>query len=271
MENNLSGQTVVVTGASSGIGFALANQAYNQGANIAVCARNLQKLEEAYQDLDPKRVYLQSVDVSIEKECEDFIKGAIATFGTIHVLINNAGISMRALFEDLELDVIRNLMDINFWGTVYCTHFALKEIIKNKGTIVGISSVAGFRGLPGRTGYSASKFAMQGFLETLRTELLYKKVNVMWVAPGFTSSNIRNTALAADGSSQKETPLKESELMSADECASIIWKGVRKRKRTIVMTLIGKSTVLLNKFFPKFMDKMVFNHFAKEANSPLKK
>lgn len=271
MKKDLSGQTVVITGASSGIGLALAEQAYEQGANIGVCARNLDKLKVAYQNFDESRIYLESVDVSKEEECQSFIENTISKFGTVHVLINNAGISMRALFEDLELSVLKNLMDINFWGTVYCTHYALKEIIKNKGTIVGISSVAGFRGLPGRTGYSASKFAMQGFLETLRTELLYKGVNVMWVAPGFTSSNIRNTALAADGSSQKETPLDESKLMSAEKCASIIWKGVHKRKRTIVMTFIGKLTVLLNKIFPKLSDKLVFNHFTKEPDSPLKK
>lgn len=271
MKNNLIGQTVMVTGASSGIGLSLATQAYSQGANIAICARNIEKLQAAYAAFDPSRMLLQAVDVSKEEECEQFVAQTIQKFGTIHVLINNAGMSMRALFEDLDLQVLRNLMDINFWGTVYCTHYALPEIIKNKGTIVGISSVAGFRGLPGRTGYSASKFAMQGFLETLRTELLYKKVNVMWVAPGFTSSNIRNTALSADGSAQKETPLEESKLMSAEECASIIWKGVHQRKRTIVMTLIGKSTVFLNKWWPKFMDKMVFKHFEKETDSPLKR
>lgn len=271
MKNNLKDKVVIITGASSGIGLALATQAYEQGANIAVCARNEAKLKTAFEGFDANRVYLQSVDVSKEEECQSFIENTQLKLGSIDILINNAGISMRALFEDLDLDVLRKSMDINFWGTVYCTHYALQDIIKNKGSIIGISSVAGFRGLPGRTGYAASKFAMQGFLETLRTELLYKNVNVMWVAPGFTSSNIRNTALSADGSSQKETPLDESKLMSAEECASIIWKGIHKKKRTVIMTLIGKSTIFLNKFFPKFIDRMVFNHFAKEVNSPLKK
>lgn len=271
MKNNLKDKVVIITGASSGIGLALASQAYEQGANIAVCARNEEKLKTAFANYDNAKIHLQSVDVSKEEECQSFIENTKSKFGSIDILINNAGISMRALFEELDLDVLRKSMDINFWGTVYCTHYALQDIIQNKGSIIGISSVAGFRGLPGRTGYAASKFAMQGFLETLRTELLYKNVNVMWVAPGFTSSNIRNTALSADGSSQKETPLDESKLMSAEECASIIWKGIHKRKRTVIMTLIGKSTIFLNKFFPKFMDRMVFNHFAKEANSPLKK
>src|SRR5690606_27552928 len=163
------------------------------------------------------------------------------------------------------------LMAVNFWGTVYTTKAALPSIIQRKGTVVGVSSIAGYRGLPGRTGYSASKFAMQGFLEALRTELLYEKVNVMWVAPGFTASNIRNTALAADGNPQKETPLNESKLMTAEECASRILNGIEKGKRTIVMTTQGKLTVLLNKLMPKMLDKIVFSHFEKEPDSPLKR
>ena len=162
-------------------------------------------------------------------------------------------------------------MDVNFWGAVYCTKFALASVTERKGVIAGISSIAGYRGLPCRTGYSASKFAMQGFLESLRTELLHSGVNVMWVSPGFTSSNIRNVARTADGKLQSETPLDEKKLMSAETCAKIILEGVEKRKRTVIMTGQGKLTVWLNKLFPSFADKMVYNHFANEPDSPLKK
>ncbi|HTO16183.1 MAG TPA: SDR family oxidoreductase [Edaphocola sp.] len=265
----LKNKVVAITGASSGIGKALALDALSRGAKVAVCARNIEKLKDTYKSFS--EILLVQADVSKKEDCFNFILAIEDKWDRIDILINNAGNSMRALFEDLDVKVLEELMAVNFWGTVYATKAALPSIIKNKGTIVGVSSIAGYRGLPGRTGYSASKFAMQGFLECLRTELLYKSVNVMWVAPGFTNSNIRNTALAADGNAQQETPLDESKLMSAEQCAQIILNGIEKRKRTIVMTTQGKLTVLLNKFFPKLMDKIVFNHFAKEADSPLKK
>jgi short-subunit dehydrogenase len=121
-----------------------------------------------------------------------------------------------------------------------------------------------------RCAYSASKFAMQGFMEALRTELLKKEVNVLVVCPGFTTSNIRNSALAQDGSIQGESQRNEEEMMSAEEVAQHILNAVIKRKRSIILTFQGKMTVFLNKWVPGFMDKMVYNHLAKEKNSPLK-
>jgi short-subunit dehydrogenase len=178
---------------------------------------------------------------------------------------------MRALFEDVDLAVIKELMDVNFWGTVYCTKYALPALLRSKGVVTGVSSIAGYRGLPGRTGYSASKFAMQGFLESLRTELLHSGVHVMWVSPGFTASNIRNVARSSDGSAQAETPLDESKLMTAAQCAGIILEGISARKRSVIMTGQGKLTVWINKLFPGLADKLVYNHFLKEPDSPLKK
>ena len=177
---------------------------------------------------------------------------------------------MRALFADVELSVIKQLMDINFWGTVFCTKHALPYLLKNKGSVVGVSSIAGYKGLPGRTGYSASKFAMQGFLETLRIENLKTGLHVLIACPGFTASNIRNTALSKDGSMQGDSPLDEGKLMTSEEVATRIINAIEKRKDRIVMTTQGKLVVLLNKFFPKLIDKMVYNHMAKEPDSPFK-
>lgn len=260
---------IAITGASSGIGKALADAALQQGAKVAVCARNLPKLQAAYAAHD--NLLLVQADVSKEADCKKFVDTIVEKWQGIDILINNAGISMRALFGDLDLKVLHELMDINFWGTVHTTKFALPYLTRSKGTIAGISSIAGYRGLPARSGYSASKFAMQGFLEALRTELLYTGVNVLWACPGFTASNIRNTALTADGSAQQETPLKENKLMTAAQCAAIILKGIEKRKRTIVMTPLGKATVWLNKLFAGWMDKQTYKHFAKEPDSPLKR
>ncbi len=271
MKPFFNGQVIVITGASSGIGKALAYEALSQGARVAVCGRNMERLLEAFASAPVERVLCCQADVSKAADCAHFIAKVVEQWGGIDVLINNAGISMRAVFQDLDIKVLEELMGINFWGTVYTTKYALPYILERRGTIAGISSIAGYRGLPARSGYSASKFAMQGFLETLRTELLYTGVNVLWAAPGFTASNIRNTALSKDGSAQKETPLKEDKLMGAAECAQIILKGIRQRKRTIVMTTQGKLTVWMNKLFPAWMDKTVYKHFANEPGSPLKK
>jgi short-subunit dehydrogenase len=189
----------------------------------------------------------------------------VKNFGGIDMIINNAGVSMRALVEDLDVSVIEKVMDINFYGSVYCTKFALPYIKERKGTIVGVSSIAGYRGLPGRSGYSASKFALQGWLEALRTELLDSGVNVMWVCPGFTTSNIRNAALNKTGDQQGESPMDESKMMSSDECAAHILQAVKKRKRTLVLTFTGKRTIFMNKFFPSLTDKMVRNFFFKDG------
>ena len=260
----------VITGGSSGIGKALFEAALINGAKVAVCARNIEKLESVF-PADEDRVLYFKADVSKEVDCRAFINTVIAKWGAIDVLINNAGISMRALFEETDLNVIRELMDVNFWGAVYCTKFALPYIRKQKdGTIVGVSSIAGYRGLPCRTGYSSSKFALQGFLESLRTELLYTGVHVMWVCPGFIASNIRNVARSADGTTQKETPLDESKLMSPEECAGIIIRSIAKKKRTVVMSRQGKLTVWINKLFPSLADKLVYKHFSEEPDSPLK-
>ncbi len=266
---SLHNKVVVITGASSGIGKALAERALALGAKVAACGRNLAKLQATLPQSDNLLTF--AADVAQEADCEAFMAAVLSRFGGIDVLINNAGISMRALFEDTDLKVLKELMDINFWGTVYCVKYALPAIRQSQGVVVGVSSIAGYRGLPGRTGYSASKFAMQGFLEALRTEQLQSGVHVMWVSPGFTASNIRNVARSKDGTIQGETPLEESKLMSADTCAGIILDGVVKRKRTIVMTGQGKLVVWLNKLVPGLADNMIYNHFLKEPNSPLQK
>ncbi|HBF89152.1 MAG TPA: short chain dehydrogenase [Bacteroidales bacterium] len=269
----MKGKVVIITGASSGIGLACANEFAKRGAKLVLAARNIEKLEEVRKSIEVYscEVLIVKTDVSIEEDCKNLIRKTIEKFNGIDILINNAGISMRALFADLDLSVIKQLMDINFWGTVYCTKYALPYLLNSKGSVAGISSIAGYKGLPGRTGYSASKFAMHGFLETLRIENLKTGLHVLIAAPGFTASNIRKTALASDGSMQGETPRNEDKMMPAEEVAKHLANAIEKRKRTLILTMQGKMTVLLNKFFPKFMDKMVYNHMAQEPNSPFQK
>ena len=265
-------KVIIITGASSGIGEALAKKFSSQGAIVVIAARQLDKLNVLKNSLEEKggKVHAVACDVSNESQCQLLIDETIKMYGRIDVLINNAGISMRALFSEMDLNVLRRVMDINFWGAVYCTKFAFPHLLKSKGSIVGISSIAGKKGLPGRTGYSASKFALEGFLETIRTENLKKGLHVLVACPGFTASNIRQSALAKDGSQQGESPRDEKNMMSAEEVASHIYHAVVKRKRDLILTGNGKLTVFLNKFFPAFMDKMVYNHMAKEPDSPFK-
>lgn len=266
-------KVVLITGGTSGIGKALAFAFGREGAKVAISGRNQQNLDQTSQELSAAGIDNLAVnaDVSVEEQCQRMVQETVQKYSRLDVLINNAGISMRALFEDLDLDVLRKVMDINFWGTVYSTKYALPYIKQAKGSIVGISSIAGYRGLPARTGYSASKFAMHGFLETLRTELLYSGVHVLLACPGFTASNIRNTALAANGQQQGETPREEEKMMSAEEVAERILKATIQRKRDLVMTTQGKLAVWVNKLFPSLADKLVYNVMAKEKDSPLAK
>ncbi|WP_266204603.1 SDR family oxidoreductase [Pontibacter kalidii] len=269
----MKNKVVLITGGTSGIGKALAFAFGREGAKVVVSGRKQQNLDQTSQELSAAGIDNLAVnaDVSMEEQCQRMVQETVDKYGRLDVLINNAGISMRALFEDLDLAVIRQVMDINFWGTVYSTKYALPYIKQAKGSIVGISSIAGYRGLPARTGYSASKFAMHGFLETLRTELLHSGVHVLLACPGFTASNIRNTALAANGQQQGETPREEEKMMSAEEVAERILKATMQRKRDLVMTTQGKLAVWVNKLFPSLADKLVYNVMAKEKDSPLKR
>ena len=269
-------KSVVITGASSGVGLATAREFAKQGYNVALAARNSAKLKQiedelslAYGAKGQKFISIET-DVCKEEDCRNLIERSIETFGGLDVLVNNAGISMRAMFKDLDLSVIKSLMDVNFWGTVFCTKYALPHLLKSHGSVVGVISIAGFKGLPARTGYSASKFAIYGFLDTLRVEHLHDNLHVMIFAPGFTSSNIRNTALVADGSQQGKTPRDEGKMMSAESVAHKLYKGVKRRKRVVVLTPVGKATVFLNKICPRLLDYMEYNYMKREPDSPLK-
>jgi dehydrogenase/reductase SDR family member 7B len=263
---------VIITGGSSGIGKAMAEVFGKNGSKILITGRSLADLDLAVADLKKQGVEVHGfrADVSVEEDNKKMVEEAMRKYGRIDVLVNNAGIAMRALFQEVDLQVIRKVMDINFFGVLYATQACLPEILKNKGSIIGISSIAGYRGLPGRSGYSASKFALIGFLETLRTELLYQGVHVLTACPGFTASNTRKRALNSSGKEQGESPRDESDMMSAEECAERIYKATVRRQKILIMTNQGKLTVFLNKFAPGFMDKIVYKTMAKEPDSPLK-
>ncbi len=265
-------KVIIITGASSGIGLASARLFGSFGAKVVMAARRLEKLEAEVPSvsMNPSDVLCVKADVSNEEDCRNLVDRTVEKFGRIDVLVNNAGISMRAMFKDLDLSVIHSLMDVNFWGTVNCTKYALPWLLKSKGSVVGVISIAGYSALPARTGYSASKYAIRGFLDTIRIEHLKDGLNVLVFAPGYTASNVRNAALTANGSAQGETPLDEGKLMSAEECAEHLAKALRRRKSEVILTGLGKATVLAHRLFPRLTDKLTYSYIAREKDSPFK-
>ncbi|HKM30703.1 MAG: SDR family oxidoreductase [Bacteroidales bacterium] len=274
MKKSLRGKVVVVTGASSGIGKACARAFFTAGASVVLAARSGDKLGALKSELCgtaiDASVLTVVTDVTREADCKNLIETTLQHFGRLDILVCNAGLSMRALFKDLDLTVLKQLMDVNFWGCVYCTKHALPALLESKGSLVGVTSIAGFKGLPARTGYSASKYAINGFLDTLRTEHLYDGLHVMTFAPGFTSSNVRVAALTANGNPQGTTPRKEDKMMSADRVAHHMLQGIRRRKNQVVLTPIGKITVWGSKFFPRLVTRLEYKFMAQEPDSPLR-
>ncbi|MEP0985382.1 SDR family oxidoreductase [Ekhidna sp.] len=263
-------KVAIVTGGSSGIGKSLVLKYASEGYAVVFTGRNGSRMAQVEKELGERPHLGLELDAAGKADNQKMIDETIKKFGRIDVLICNAGISMRALFEDVELDVFKQLIDINFYGAIYATKFALPHLLASKGTIIAISSINGWRSTPARTAYSSSKFAMQGFYEALRTEVMTRGVHVLVVCPGFTSSNIRNAALTADGEAQGESPRNEKKMMSSEEVAKRTFKAAKKKKRDLILTFEGKMAVLLNKIIPSRLDRMIYNMMKKEPDNPLK-
>ncbi len=245
---------VIITGASEGIGAEIAWQlAQTHGTNISLvlAARSESKLQQVAQRCTAlgARVMIYPIDLSNEEACYALVDATVQTFGQIDTLINNAGMSAHALLGDVkDLSWCRNLMDINFWGAAWCTHAALAHLKSSKGRIVAVSSHAGLFGVPGRSAYSATKFAMSGFFDCLRIELRPFGVSVTVAYPGVVATNIRQRGFAHDGKALGFSSLKETHAMSVQTCAKLIVAGMNKRKPEVVMTLkarLGRFAKLL--------------------------
>lgn len=271
-QHHFKDKVIIVTGASSGIGLAAAKLFGRAGARVVMAARSLEKMLSLASEVssDPEKVLCVRCDVSVEADCRRLVDETVARFGRIDILVNNAGISMRALFKGLDLDVLRRLMDVNYWGTVYCTKYALPYLLETKGQLVGVVSIAGYSSLPARSGYSSSKHAVRGFMDTLRMEHLRDGLGVLVFAPGYTASNVRNAALLADGSPQGETPLDEGKLMSAEKCADHLARALARRRSEVILTPLGRLTIAFHRLFPRLTDRLTYRFIAKEKDSPLK-
>jgi short-subunit dehydrogenase len=238
----------VITGASDGIGAEIARQlARKHGADAALvlAARNQPKLDQVAQQCREHGAKAESVmtDVAQEAQCRTLIDRAMQLFGRIDVLVNNAGMSAQALFSDVraqDLHWYEDLMRVNFWGSVWCTHAALPHLKASRGSIVAVASLAGLVGVPGRTAYSATKFAMSGFFESLRIELKPAGVGVTIAYPGVVATQLRHRGYNARGEPAGRSGLKEDNAMSVEECARRIIDGMERREREVVMTARGK-------------------------------
>ncbi|MBP9501027.1 MAG: SDR family oxidoreductase [Candidatus Promineofilum sp.] len=230
---------VILTGASTGIGEALAHALAERGAWLVLAARNVERLEDVAAECRKRggRVLVVATDVTDEGRCRKLIERAVAEYGRIDTLINNAGLSMWMKLEDVEdLSTLEYLMRVNFFGSMYCTYYALPWLKKTKGRIVAIASVAARTGVPTRTGYSASKHAMVGFFESLRIEVEDDGVSVTIAFPDFVASGMHTRSLGADGKPLGHNPLQVDKIMTSETCARLIIEGVAARKRQIVMS-----------------------------------
>jgi short-subunit dehydrogenase len=260
----LTMKIILITGASEGIGAELARQlAAKLGANgaLVLAARNMEALQAVAKDCAAHgaKTLCVRTDVGIRSDCERLIQSAVNTFAGVDVLINNAGISAQALLQEVPADKLgwyEDVMRINHWGSVWCTHAALPYLLKSKGSIVAVSSLAGLVGVPGRTAYSASKFAMAGFFEALRTELKSQGVSVTLAYPGVVLTQIRQHGLNAQGAALGSSGLKEAGAMTVQTCARLIIHGMEKRQREVVMSFKGKLGRWLKLIAPSWVEKL---------------
>ena len=239
-------KVIIITGASDGIGAEMARQlARSHGAGVALvlAARNAAALELVAADCRAAGAQALAVptDVAVQAQCLALVAAAAARFGRIDALVNNAGRSAHALLEEVpDLGWYEELMRINLWGSVWCTHAALPYLKQSRGSIVAVSSLAGLVGVPGRTAYSATKFAMGGFFEALRAEVKAAGVSVTLAYPGVVATQIRHRGFNATGGALGHSSLKEDKAMPVEECAALIVAGMEARKREVVMSAKGK-------------------------------
>jgi short-subunit dehydrogenase len=258
-DDRLHNNVVVITGASKGIGAELAWQLAGKGARLALAARNEKELEAAAERCRKRGASVVTVkaDVSVERDCQAIVAGAVLAFGRLDTLVNNAGASMWARFEDIrDMSILERLMQVNYMGCVYCTHHALPHLRESQGRIVGVSSLAGMIGVPTRTGYSAAKHAMRGFFDSLRIELDGSGITVTMIYPGFVATGIRENATGPDGKPILVSPVKEREVMSVEDCAARIVKAMERREREVVMTARGKMGQWLKLLAPSLVDRI---------------
>jgi NAD(P)-dependent dehydrogenase (short-subunit alcohol dehydrogenase family) len=201
-------------------------------------------------------------EVTCQADCEDAIKTVIERYGGIDVLINNAGITHLSRFADTDAEVLRRVMDVNFFGAFYCTKAALETLIARRGLVVAISSVAGFSPLSGRCAYASSKHALHGLFGTLRSEQRQNGVGVMIVCPGFTRTAIEGSALGGSLGAPPATRTVFGRSADPDQVADAIYRAARRRRRLLVLSPVGKLALVMSRVCPGLYERMMARRMA---------
>jgi len=257
-KKNLQGKVFAVTGASEGIGRALCLQLAREKTRLVLAARNQERLQSLHDDVVSlgSEALAVPTDVTREKDCEALIQKTIERFGRLDVLVNNAGGTMWAPFEELQsLDLFENLMRQNYLSCVYCTYHALPHLKASRGLIVAVSSLAGLTGVPCRTAYAATKHALFGFFDSLRIELIGTGVDITLITPDFVKTEIHRRAIGHDGTPLGKSPMQEDKIMTAEVCAAHIVKAIRARKRLSIPSRRGKLIRWARLLIPGWVDR----------------
>ena len=265
---SFANKTVVLTGASDGIGAEIARQLAPEKPRLVLAARNEDRLNEvAFRCRKAgAEILVVPTDIADRSQCERLIAQTGERFGGIDVLVNNAGISMHAKFDEItDLSTFETVMAVNFFGAMWCTHAALPALKQSRGIIVGMSSLAGRTGVPGRTAYCASKFALSGFFEALRIEVAQAGIGVTMIFPGVVATETRRNGLDGSGRRAGKSGIDEKDAMSAERCAALAIAGMRARKREVVMTTQGRLGLKLKAFAPQVIDRLAIRALAKDS------
>jgi len=262
-----AGRTILITGASDGIGAELARQLAAPGVQLALAARNLEKLEKTKNHCEARgaKAIALRCDVSVEADCRNLVERAVERFLGIDILVNNAGVSGHAYFEEVQdFSWYEAMMRVNYFGSLWCTRHALPHIKARRGLLVAVCSLAGKHGIPGRTAYSPSKFAQAAFFEALRIELRGSGVDVTVVFPGVVATDIRIHGFGPDGKQAGRSGLDEKGAMPVEECARLIADAMASRKRELIMTAKGRLGQWIKLVAPSLVDRIALAALKKE-------
>ena len=255
----MKNKVVVITGGASGIGAALGSCFGQEGSRIALLDVDEEALRGVERNLLVRGVdvFARTCDVTCEENCVQAIQAVLNRYAGVDVLINNAGVTQISLFRETPVPVFRRVMEVNFFGSLYCTKAALESLIARKGMIIVVSSTAGVAPLMGRTGYAASKHALHGLFESLRAELFPQGVHVMMACPGFTRTQLQSRALHRSEGRPANDPDWVGKQASPEEVARAIYQGALKRKPLLILTPVGKLSYYLKKFAPALYERMM--------------
>jgi len=255
----MKGSRIILTGASEGIGRALALALAARGARVALAARDRERLETLAQECRTRGGEALAIptDVTNQQDLEWLVNEAVKTYGGLEAVVHNAGITMWSRFDALaDFSIFERLMEVNYLAPVRLTALALPHLKSSRGLIVAVASLAGLTGVPERSGYAASKHAMVGFFDSLRIELAGTGVDISVIAPDFVVSEIHKRAIGPDGEPLGASPMMQAKIMTADECAVHIIRGIEKRQRLVLMTARGKIGRWLKLLAPSLIDRI---------------